>query len=318
MSLDDITTPLTGMPVASPIGFMAALGLLRVCAQDHGLDVRLSWTDSHALLHGLQADALRELLAGHMRGRSGAPEFNFEVTGEDGKRAPAVHIRNIPPADYRAAAAAFRGDARALGFLAGFGTDAVVNDKGFVTRSRFDFSSARQQLLHEIRLLAADLDPGTKRPRVPLAQRIERALFGGAYEDRHTFGWDPATLMTHAHQPAAPTDSATPGQPMLVWLAVESLPLHPVLPLGPRMARTTGFSGSRAYVWPQWREPLSLTEVQLLRQRPVNSLVQLPGVEAVWTSAVTSVGKFGFFLPAARTSSDAVLQGRFAQRESAD
>jgi hypothetical protein len=303
MHLVDNAIALTGMPVSAPIGFMAALGLLRVCAQDHGLNVRLSWTHTHALLHGLDVEALHEVLVEHMRARSEAPEFNFEVTGEDGKRAPAVHIRNIPPADYRAAAAAFRGDLRALGFLTGFATDAVVSDKGFAARTRFDFSSANQKLLHEIRLLAAELDPAAKRPRQPLSQRIERALLGGAYEDRHTFGWDPATLMTHAHQPAAPTDSATPGQPMLVWLAVESLPLHPVLPLGPRLARTCGFSGSRAYSWPQWREPLSLAEVQLLRQRPVDTLTQLPGVDAVWTSAVTSVGKFGFFLPAARTTS---------------
>lgn len=316
MSSVDTPLALTGLPVSSPIGFMAGLGLLRVCTQDHGMDVRLSWTGSHALLHGLDEKAIRELLVEHMRGRSSAPEFNFDVKGEDGKRAPALHVRNIPPADYRDAAAAFCGNARALGFLAGFGTDAVVNDKEFVARSRFDFSGGQQKLLHEMRLLAADLDPGAKRPRVPLAERIERGVFGGAYEKQHSFGWDPATLMTHAHQPAAPTDSATPGQPMLIWLAVESLPLHPVVPLGPRLAHTTGFSGGRAYVWPQWSEPLSLAEVQLLRQRPVTSLAQLPGVEAVWNSAVTSVGKFGFFLPATRTASVGGIPEGFAPEES--
>ena len=86
---------------------------------------------------------------------------------------------------------------------------------------------------------------------------------------------------------------------MTLWLAVESLPLHPVVPVGPRCARTTGFAGTQAYVWPQWDEPLLLPEVAMLRQRPVESLEQLPGVTALWTSASTRVGKFGFLRPAA-------------------
>lgn len=310
---------LTGLPIASPIGFMAALGLLRVCAQDHGLDVRLSWSPSHARLHGIAAGSLAQLLAEHMRGRSKAPEFNFEVTDEKGKRGPVMHLRGIAPADYRAAVAAFRGDERALGFLAGFATDAVVNDKGFVARNRLDFSSGQQKLVGAFRELAAALDPALQSPKpLPLASRIDRALFGGPYEEQHTFGWDPSSLMTHAHLSAAPTDSATPGQPMTVWLAVEALPLHPVVPVGPRRARTAGFAGTQAYVWPQWTEPLTLPEVALLRQRPVASLEQLPGVMAVWSSAVTSVGKYGFLRPAARTRSVATAPKGFALAEAAE
>ena len=203
-----------------------------------------------------------------------------------------------------------------LSFLAGFATDAIITDKGFVARSRFDFSSGQQKLMDEFRSLAAALDPSVRRPRFSLATRIERALLGGPYEEQHTFGWDPAGLMTHAHQPAAPTDSVTPGQRMTIWLAVEGLPLHPIVPIGPRRANTTGFAGSQAYVWPQWNEPLTLAEVALLRQRPVESLDQLPGVIAIWSSAVTSVGKYGFLRPAARTHSVVVAAKGFALAES--
>ena len=310
---------LTGLSISSPIGFMAALGLLRVCTQDHGLDVRLSWSASHARLHGLAAGSLAQLLTGHMRGRSKAPEFNFEVIDEKGKRGPVMHLRSIAPEDYRAAVAACRGNDRALGFLAGFATDAVVNDKGFVARSGLDLSGASQKLADRFRVLAAELDPAKSRPKLPLATRIDRALFRGPYEEQHTFGWDPASLMTHAHLPVAPTDSATPGQPMTVWLAVEALPLHPVVPVGPRRARTAGFAGTQAYVWPQWAEPLTLPEVALLRQRPVESLEQLPGVTAVWVSAVTTVGgNRGFLRPAARTRSVATTPKGFALAEVAE
>ena len=303
---------LTGMPISSPIGFMAALGLLRVCAQDCGRDVRLSWSLGHARLHGLTVGSLVQLLTDHMSGRSKAPEFNFEVSDEKGKRGPVMHLRSIVPADYRAAVAAFRGNDRALGFLAGFATDAVVNDKGFVARNKLDLSSGQQKLASEFRVLAASLDPALRRPKVALSTRIDRALFGGPYEEQHTFGWDPASLMTHAHLSAAPTDSVTPGQPMIVWLAVEALPLHPVVPVGPRRARTVGFAGTHAYIWPQWAEPLTISEVARLRQRPVESLEQLPGVSAVWASAVTNVGKYGFLRPGARTRSAVASPKGFA------
>jgi hypothetical protein len=131
-------------------------------------------------------------------------------------------------------------------------------------------------------------------------------------------GWDPASLMTHAHQAAAPSDSATPGQPMTVWLAVEALPLHPVMPVGPRRARTSGFAGTPTYCWPIWVEPLDLAEVTVLRHRPVETLDRLPGVSEVWNSQVISVGKYGFLSPAARTPSDASHGGRYALAENVD
>ncbi|MGY0196700.1 type I-G CRISPR-associated protein, Cas3-extension family [Leptothrix sp. BB-4] len=303
---------LTGLPIGSPIGFMAALGLLRVCAQDHRQAVTLSWTGTCARLQGITRDALVDLLDLHLRGRSLAPEFNLEVPLKGGLRGPVAHLREIPAADYRAAARAWRGDARALGFLAGFGTDAVVNDKGHVARTRFDFSSGQQRLAQEFRQLALSLDPSEQRARGQDPnrhhQRLANGLFGGPFEPQHSLGWDPATLLAHAHQAQAPTDTRPPGQPLLIWLAVESLPLHPVVPVG-RRAVTTGFVGARTYVWPQWAEPLDLAEVRLLRQRTVGTqdgldgidgLGGLVGITALWSSGITSVGQYGFFLPATR------------------
>lgn len=304
---------LPGLSIASPLGFMAALGLLRVCAQDQGEDVALSWSDTCAQLHGITPERLQALLHTHMRGRSEAPEFNLPITLKDGSRGPLLHLREIPVADYRAAATAWRGNARALGFLAGFGTDAVVTEDGLVARNSLDFSSANQKLALEFRRLAVKLDPQAKRPAMPLAQRIRHALDGGPYEDQHAFGWDPSTLMTHAHEPKAPTASATPGQPLAIWLAVEALPLHPVWASSAQRAQTTGFLGNRAYVWPQWREPLRLAEVRLLRQRALPTLAQTPGVDALWMAEITSVGKFRFFQPAARTTSEHLLPQRFAR-----
>ena len=150
MQSESPSIDLNGLPIfSSPIGFMAALGLLRVCVQDHGLPVQLSWTDMHARLHGIARGDLTALLRLHMRDRALAPEFNFKVTGAKGSQGPVQHLREIRPQDFRDAAVEFRGSQRALDFLAGFAADAVVNDKGFVARTRLDFTSGQQRIAEE-------------------------------------------------------------------------------------------------------------------------------------------------------------------------
>jgi hypothetical protein len=306
---------LTGIQVGSPVGFMAALGLLRVLNEDHSLDVTLAWRSGHAILGGIDEDALLTRLNEHMSGRSRALEFNFAVNTGSDKPIPVLHLREIRPEDYQAATTGMAEDARALGFLAGFATDTVVNDKGFVARTAFDFSSAQQKLAEEFRRLAIKLDPDAKRGRkeIPAQTLLQRGLFGGAYVEQHSFGWDPATLMSHGYAAIAPTHAPTPAQPCLVWLAVESLPWHPVLPDGRGRALTTGWDGRSAYAWPEWHMPLTAAEVRMLRARPVGTLALLPGIAGIWSSQRTGVGKFGFFHPAARTFSPRENPGRFAQ-----
>lgn len=297
---------LTGIQVGSPVGFMAALGLMRVLSEDYGFDVTLAWQEGYALLGGIDEEGLVTLLNQHMRGRSQAPEFNFAVNTASDKPIPVLHLREIRPEDYQVAAAGMGADIRALGFLAGFATDTVVNDKGFVARTAFDFSSANQKLGEEFRRLALRLDPDAKRGRkeLPSGALIQQGLFGGPYVEQHSFGWDPATLMSHGYTAAAPTHAPTPGQPWLIWLAVESLPWHPVMADGHGRALTTGWDGRHAYAWPEWHMPLKAGEVRLLRARPVGTLAHLPGVAGTWASQRTGVGKFGFLQPAARTCSE--------------
>lgn len=295
---------LNGLAIASPIGFMAAMGLMRVLSEDCGLKPRLSWECGRAQLFDISPETLHQALLTHMQGRSEAPEFNFTV-GDGSKTLPVKHLREIRPDEYRAAVDSMHGDPRALGFLAGFGTDAVVNKKGFIARTAFDFSSANQKLAKEFRRLAARLDPRQKtaKGKASPGALLGAALNGGPYVEQHSFGWDPSTLMSHAHQAQAPTHSPTPtpGQPWLIWLAVESLPWHPVLPIDAERAQTVGWNRSQAYFWPEWRPALAAAELRLLRSRPVDTLRDLAGVSAIWRSMRVSGGKFGFFAPATRT-----------------
>ncbi len=272
---------LPGLSGASPIGFLAALGMLRVLVEDRGRDARLAWRHGRAVLEGLElTDAIDELAA-NMEGRGDALEFTWADT-----------TRGVTPEQYRKAVAEAGGNRRALAFLAGWGTDAVVRE-GSIASTRFDMTSGQQKLLRNLRELVA---ARTNR------RSLEIALLGGPYEAQSSFGLDPAAVRFHAHEPQAPTDTKRPGKLGLIWLAFEAIPLHPVLPVSASRTRTAGWRGgaASAYVWPLWTAFLTLAEVSLLRALPVERLPDRLGVTEIWAARYGASGKYGILLPALR------------------
>ncbi|CAB5079330.1 hypothetical protein D3OALGA1CA_1511 [Olavius algarvensis associated proteobacterium Delta 3] len=266
-----------GMAAASPIGFLSALGMLRVLASDRGLDVKLGWQNGHAVIEGIDPEsAINELMA-NMTYRSESLEFNW-----------ADSTRKVPPEIYRKTCKGMLDDRRALEFMAGWATDAVLYN-GYVKPTRMDMTSGAQKLLRDLR---------------GLAQRVERkhfkvALLGGKYEGQSSFGLDPIAVRSHAHERQAPTKSKAPGKPGSVWLAFESIPLHPVIPISANRAITTGWRAhpDSAYVWPIWDAFLCLEEVSLLRTLPLEKLHERPGVTEVWSASYGSSGKYGMLYP---------------------
>ncbi len=272
---------LPGLNGGSPIGFLAALGLLRVLTEDGGYQVQLGWRNGHAVLQGVEKEAILEALRRNMTGRAKALEFTW-----------AESTRGITPQHYQTTVIQAGSDRRALGFLAGWGTETVLRVDGSITNTRLDMTSGQQKLLRDLSRLARTITPAA----------FERALFGGAYEPQSSFGLDPIAVRTHAQEPEAPTKSDPPGKPGLIWLAFESIPLHPVIPLSPTKATTIGWrSGAEAgYVWPLWKSPLELAEVRLLRALPIDRLPRRPGVTQIWASRYGTNGKYGMLLPARR------------------
>lgn len=273
---------LKGLSYQSPIGYMAALGMLRVLAQDRNLRVRLGWRNGYAVIDGVEPDSAIDELATNMIGRSQSPEFNWTDTP-----------RKVSAEAYRDACDRVKDDHRALSFMAGWGTDAVLRD-GFISVSRMDMTSGKQQLLRDLRNLA---------PRITRSH-FSAALMGGDYEEQTSFGLDPVALRAHAHEPKAPTKSPPPGKPGLIWLAFESIPLHPTFPIGPNRATTAGWHRTPgkgiAYVWPVWSGCLTIDEVALLRMMPVERLSERPELTEVWSSHRGENGKYPWLLPSRR------------------
>ena len=271
---------LPGLSSASPIGFLAALGMLRVLTEDRGHAVRLAWRNGRAVLAGLEpADAVEEL-ATNMAGRAEAVEFTWADT-----------TRKIAPEQYRDAVARAGDDRRVLAFLAGCGTDAVLRE-GNVAGTLMDMTSGKQMLLRDLRRLASQVN----------RQSLEIALLGGPYAFQSPWGLDPVSLRSRATEAESPTKSDPPGKPGLTWLAFEAIPLHPVVPVSATRARTTGwrYKPNLAYVWPLWDKPLTLDEVALLRTLPVEKLANRPGVTEVWASEQRMNGKYPWLFPAQR------------------
>ena len=280
---------LNGITEGSPIGFMAAAGLLRVLNEDCDRDAALSWNGGHAVVQGLQdRDDLLAELAGHMKGRCKALEWTWVPTA-----------KKVSPDDYRAACERAAGARRALAFLAAFATDTVLTDDANVRPSRLDMTSGQQNLIADLRKLAESLEP-----EMSSRQAFEETLFQRTYRQQATFGWDPVAVRKHAHEARAPMLSKPPGRPGEVWLAAEALALHPVLPAGNR-ARTTGCEriGDRGqcYFWASWgNTPLNVDEIRYLRALDVKAINRRSGVETVWASEFGSSGKYGMLLPAKR------------------
>ncbi len=281
---------LKGLSAASPIGFMAAVGLLRVLAEDCELPVRLGWRNGLAALEGVERETLLEMLTQHMGARHEAYEWNWTPSA-----------KRMLASEYAEACRQAAGDRRALAFLAAFATDTALTEEGFIRSSRLDLTSGRQQLIADLKRVAQGL-----READDAKYAFTSALFGGPYERQSSFGWDPVGVRSHAHEARAPAASAPPGKRGLVWLAAEALSLHPVLPSRGR-ATTTGCErigdGGQAYYWPVWEEAiLELSEVRFLRALDFISLTRRPGVTSVWASDFGSSGKYGMLLPARRVA----------------
>jgi hypothetical protein len=240
------------------------------------------------VLDGIEPEGAIEELTANMVKRERSPEFTWSDSP-----------RKVSPETYRNACAQMVDDQRALSFMAGWATDAILRN-GFVASTRMDMTSGQQKLLRDLRDLATHVT----------GEHFKSALLGGQYEGQSSFGLDPIAVRSHAHEAEAPNKSKAPGKPGLIWLAFESIPLHPVIPITANQAQTIGWRRypntgyvwppNTGYVWPIWDAMLALEEVQMLRALPLDQLSERPGVRELWFSKYGSVGQYGMLLPAQR------------------
>lgn len=276
---------LPGPDGGNPLGFLAALGTLRVATlvwSDRA--VRMGWTEHGTGWRPLLAIdppvTPADLLAGLERFCRWGPEVaTSENDAGDPQEVPPEEAfpylafdRNttkIEPDRFRdraleAGRTATPEDRAAADFLAAIGCEACVED-GYVLDTAFRTMSGagHQHFLGTMLDLASEVREEHLRSALLEPWRYKDPL------KSLSMRWDPNDLKQHALQWQNPsTDPSRAKRGSVLGanrLAVEALPLFPSVPVGRVIGRpglrTTGFSARRRdpyWTWPIWTEPTTL------------------------------------------------------------
>jgi hypothetical protein len=317
---------LSGLKAGEPIGFLAGIGLLRVCARREALgSVKLGWQQPAGAAGVLvtnadcEPDRLIEEVLDHMRGRhqlpvlSGRPAAGITVGDGDWDDV------KVDPALFTALLKATRphanpGDCESADFLAALGSELVAaKSTNDIRPSALHMTSGNQKFLKLLRDLARSLDSAgstCKEAPCPPAEAFREALFGDwQYADQFSsLGYDPATEAIYALSDAAPADAKPWSTRAAVWLAVEAIPLFPCFPVSGRLHTRCFDKSGRRFRWPVWNAPLSLSAIRTLLGLPALSAPELSpialgscGISAVFEAERVTIGKgYGQFRPGIR------------------
>lgn len=286
----------TGLDGATPLGFLAALGLLRVFDEKARAGQtsrpRLAWTERgrwRPVLHGPDSlDAVVDEVMADVQACRDQPLVDMTYIKVE-KKGP-KQFRGLKPQ-----VAVLRGwlwrhcqdaehDDRALrtleymaALMAENATDKLkkapteeelrrtgtpVDDRGSlelaVQPTAFDFTTRNTQFLDQLQCIARELS----------RDWVVRALRDGlpVPEAGRTMGWD-----STADAPGALFEGQKRGtHPAAEWLAFRGLVYFPVFGAGQRL-RTTACRGRRlegAFVWPLWSAPATASSIRSLLSYP--------------------------------------------------
>lgn len=198
-----------------------------------------------------------------------------------------------------AASAARRcpGDRSWADFVAGLATDAGGSEKEIkYTALCVITGDSQQHFLGFMRDLCEQVT----------AEHLKAALFAPWTYREHgrSFRWDPTEdrrYALRASDPAKGSDKEIPSMWGANRLALESLACLPCLPNGRRL-RTTGFEDERAFHWPLWSSPITLSVLRSLLAhpavvRPDAHALEAMGVFVIGSSRRTPVGRKRTFGP---------------------
>jgi len=313
--------PCDAIDGANPLGFMAALGTLRLLANAlPEANVRLSWRQFasawrpclHTSVPMTKAQVANLTQANGVRldtmFTTGLLSDSLAASPKNKKGAPAwLDKLKFPLLPLRAfmSAAAQRRDPGAE-FAGAWSSEIASEGDGqeeVGKRTRFDFTAGQQALIAMLRELGQSCT----------SSHIEAALFNGwDYKPGIiSLRWDPQDeKRQYALQASDPTDAAhNPGlaECGANFLAVEALPLFSFVPN--RAAGQPGFCddrNQRSLSWPVWEMPLSLDAIRgLLTDAAVDSgsgsvaRRRALGLGAVFRSSIVMPsGRYRCFTPA--------------------
>jgi len=277
------THELAGLQAADPLGFLAAIGLLRVVTR-RDQSARLRWIEAgtwRAVLDVSGSWNLPDVVMEDVeRWRAGHAAVDFAIGAER-----KVQDLKPPPDDFRRLMESVNDDAEAASFVAAYATGVAVDGTGQSKPTSLHFCAGQQ------RFMDAVLDVRKTVTREDIVEALQGPWVGRS--GPKSLRWRAASERYRALLSFDPSKEKPLTIPGAVWLGFQALPLFPVVPQGLR-AVTTGFSGRgkrERFAWPVWSPPLSEDAVRVLvgTGRLVETTHEwrvARGVEQVFESAV--------------------------------
>lgn len=252
---------------SNPCAYLAAIGLLRLVTQRQLLDEPgLNWRDphgnQHAVLHtktDITIDELCQLLA-KTHDESWLPD-----TGKD--------IRKVTPEKWNE-----------IGGPTWIGRPDHIDRNGEVITTEWRTFAIKEKVgwLDAVKGSAQHMSqPG----------KWQEALNGPWLQSDQVspLGFDPGSFQDGATQASDASTVKLHGTAGAIWLAVNALPLFPLLP-GARRPVTSGINRNR-FLYVTWENPLPLSVVKVLCRVPWNRVgiekFEPYGVDAIWSSEMT-------------------------------
>lgn len=309
---------LTGIDGANPLGFLAALGLLRSLedTSDGSMEtLSLAWRDEgywRPELHGVTSqdevvDRVMRDLESWKNER--VIEFAYSDDGreldvgegggkQDLKPRPGLQRRRFDQAARRAS----DGHLRTARFLAAFGTDVAVDNNGNIKPTALHFTAGQQQFLRMVRQLRDGL-------RIEHVQEALRGpwTYSSSLPSLSWTGTGARLWALRASDPSKEKRGSCPGAEWLAFLGLSCFVCAPVTTFaGPKVV-TTGVRGGwkdSSFAWPLWSRPAELrTILSLLQLRALRELGpearKAYGVAAVLCADIvrSDQGGYGSFTP---------------------
>ncbi|MHB1239254.1 MAG: type I-G CRISPR-associated protein, Cas3-extension family [Gammaproteobacteria bacterium] len=228
---------LVGVDGSNPLGFLAALGLLRVVP---GAKLGFSEDGScRAFVDGLdksESDLATLIAADAEASANASAPWRFTYTKAATKKKGPQEVADLkpPPDDFKKFLATcieawLMGNDEAAGYAAAYGTDIAVDGKGNTKPTAFHFTAANQTFLGAVESIRASVTQ----------EWVETSLFKGhGAQPGSNVRWDPGSERNWALMANNPNDDGTRVDAPLEWLAFRGLPLLPSFPRAAKIITT--------------------------------------------------------------------------------
>jgi hypothetical protein len=251
---------LEGIDGSNPLGFMAAMGLLRVIP-----DAKLGFSKDgsfRAFVDGLDMSdgEFAKLIAvdAEAAASEGAP-WRFTYTKAATKKQGPQKVADLkpPPDEFKRFLATsiktwLTGSDEAADYAAAYGTDVALDGKGNTKPTAFHFTAANQTFLGAVEGIRSSLSQ----------EWIETSLFKG-YGERpgSNLRWNPGAERNWALMANNPNEEGTRVDAPLEWLAFRGLPILPSFPRGSKIitAGVVERGDDTTFRWPLWSVPISVS-----------------------------------------------------------